>query len=565
MAIRDIGARAVIENLGPFLSGMNQYNQRMQKAIGVTRAFSETSRSVGVALTAISAPLVAFSALSVRTFASFEQSMARVRAITGATPAQFRAMESAAEEMGRTTVFSARQAAGALRFMSQAGLDVETQMTALPRVLELASAAQLDIAQSANIVTNVMAGFGIEVSELSKANDILTIAFTSANTDLTQLATAMKFAGPVARGAGQEFDETAAILARMGNAGIQASMAGTSLRRGIINLINPSRQARQTIDRLGVKVFDASGKMRSMVDILDDLKAAEISTTDAAVIFGARAVSAFLPFLEGGTEGIRALTTEMREMQGVTAEISEIQLDTLTGSLTLLTSASEGLQISLGRVLAPTIRDLAEDIRPILTGLGAWIEAHPTLSKIIAAGAAIVLALGVALIGLSVILPGIAVGVFLLATSGFTLSAAFFPITAIVLGITAAIVAGIFIWRNWATIIEFVKDRANDLIGVLNKVIELMLKANPLFLALERFGLVSAPTIPTFGTGGTMFRSGTALVGERGPELVNLPAGATVSPVSNEVSFNVTANYSNPQEPQSIALDLEALAMQALT
>ena len=132
----------------------------------------------------------------------------------------------------------------------------------------------------------------------------------------------------------------------------------------------------------------------------------------------------------------------------------------------------------------------------------------------------------------------------------------------VVLGIAAAIAAGILIWKNWATIVDFMKEGVNDLIDVLNFLIKVFFKLNPLLFALESFGIITAPEIPNFAHGGTQRRSGLALVGERGPELVNLPAGAQVAPISPTVNnFNITANYTNPQDPQTIRLDLEAIAL----
>ena len=561
MAVEKLGAELVIENLGPFLGGMKRFNDSMGKGVTRARALAEGTRTIGVAMTAISAPITAFAAVSLRTFGNFEQSMARVRAITGATPEQFDRLTAAAEEMGRTTVFSAREAAGALQFMSQAGLDVETQMKALPQVLQLAAAAQIEIARAADIVTNVMAGFGLEVEELTRANDVMTIAFTSANTDLTQLSQAMKFAGPVARGTGQSFEETTAILARMGNAGIQATQAGTALRRGLINLLSPSGQAERTINELGLVVFDASGKMRSLVDLLDDMRAANITTAQATEIFGARAISAFLPFLEQGTSGIRDLTNEMLTLQGVTAEISAVQLDTMKGDLTLLTSASEGLQVTIGRALSPAVRELAQALQPVLVDIAAWIERHPKLTRIIAAGAVIITGLGIALIGLSVILPGIAIGVLALSAAGFTLSAAFLPVTLIVLGITAAIAGAILVWRNWDRILFKVRGTAIKVGDIIKTIIGLLLRLNPLLFGLDLLGIIDLPSLPSFGSGGIQQRSGMALVGERGPEVVHLPGGSQVTPTSRTITNNITANYTNPQEPQSIRLDMETLAM----
>src|SRR5690625_3127631 len=116
-------------------------------------------------------------------------------------------MTELARELGATTQFSASQAADAMSFLSMAGFDVNQTMTAMPAVLNLAAAAQLDMAQSADIASNIMAGFNMDASELSGAVDVLAKSFTSSNTDLSQLGEAMKMVGPVASGFGVQFEE----------------------------------------------------------------------------------------------------------------------------------------------------------------------------------------------------------------------------------------------------------------------------------------------------------------------------------------------------------------------
>lgn len=569
MALRDIGVRTVIENLGTFLQGVDRYNQGIDRMEARTRRFGERARTTGAALTALSAPILGIAALGVRTFGTFEQSMARVGAVSMATEEDLARLTETAQVMGETTVFSARQAAGALSFMAQAGLDVEEQIGALPQVLQLAAAGQLQLANAADIVTNVMAGFGLEVTELTRANDVLVTGFTRANTDLTQLGQAFKFAGPVAKAAGVSFEETAGALALMGNAGIQASLAGTSLRGAITRLLNPSAEAAQILDRLGINVLDASGNLRPLVDIIGQLESAGISAADAMTVFGLRAGPGMLALVEQGSTSLQQLVTDMENSGGTAESIATRQLDTLQGSLTLLTSATEGLQISLGRALAPTIRTLATDIIPVITAVSAWLARHPRLTTVIVASAAVMAAFGVGLLAIGFIIPGIVTGFGLLTTAvafltgGFAaLSIAMGPITLIVLGITAAVAAGVLIWRNWSRIVDFVKDRINNIITIINRLIDVLTVVNPLLGALSLFG-VRIPDIPQFAHGGTAGRTGAAIVGERGPELVRLPAGAQVTPISRSNTFNVNANYSDRQEPGNIRLDLEALIMQA--
>ena len=117
-----------------------------------------------------------------------------------------------------------------------AGINSTDSISALPNVLNLATAGSLELSNAADIVTNVMSGFGISADDVGKATDVLVTGFTSANTDFQQLGEAFTYAGPVAKAAGLGFEETSATLALLGNAGIQASMAGTTLRGAITRL-----------------------------------------------------------------------------------------------------------------------------------------------------------------------------------------------------------------------------------------------------------------------------------------------------------------------------------------
>ncbi len=562
--IEDIGVRTVIENLGQFLSGMDRYNRAIGRAEESTRRFGERATRAGASLAAMAAPILGIAALSLRTFASFEQSMAKVEAITQATAEEMAELTAIAQEMGRTTVFTAQESAQALSFMAMAGLSVTEQMGALPQVLQLAAAGALDLGSAADIVTNIMAGFGLEVDELGRANDVLVTGFTSANTDLVQLAQAFKFAGPVAKAAGITFEETAASLALMGNAGIQASMAGTGLRGAITRLLNPSNEAASVIENLGIQVLDASGKMLPLVDIIEQLETSGLTAANAMQIFGQRAGPAMLALVSQGSAALRELVVEMEASGGTAQRIAEVQLDTFQGSLTLLKSAAEGAQIAIGEALAPAMRSLAEALQPILSGLAIWIGQNPALVLTVTALAAIVGTLGIGLVAVGFILPGVIAGIGImttaiafLTTAVLGLFAALGPVGLVILAIGAALVVGLIIWRNWEKVLGAVKTVLNAIASVINVILE------GLALIPRLFGLdFSVPNIPAFAGGGVS-RGGPGLVGERGPEVVSMPPGAVVSPVSRSSTFNVTAHYSRQQDPQTLRSDLEAMTMAA--
>ena len=324
---------------------------RVELQIKVTDRFSAGLASVQTklgrataAITSMRGALVALGAVTVftsmiRTMADFEKAMNRVRAVSQATAGQFNALKEQARELGETTVFSAQEVAEGMGFLAQAGFQTNEIIAAMPSTLNLAAAAQLDLATTADIVSNVMQGYGLDASEAGRATDVMTKAFISSNTDLTQLGQAMKFAGPVAKGMGLEFEETAAALGLMGNAGIQATMAGTGLRGALVRLASPTRLVKDTLDELGVSVVNSAGKMDSLVEIVRKLEESGATTTQIMEIFGQRAGPAMAVLIEQGSVALTEFTAKLKDSGGTAKRVADIQLEGLAGALRLLQSA----------------------------------------------------------------------------------------------------------------------------------------------------------------------------------------------------------------------------------
>jgi TP901 family phage tail tape measure protein len=327
-------------------------------------AIGTAARTAGLAITTgFSLPLAAISILAVKTFAEFEKGMNRVLAVTGATDAGFQELTNTAEELGRTTVFTARQAADAMGFLGLAGFKTNEIIGAMPDVLNLAAAGQLEVAEAADIAAKVMRGFGLEVDQLGPATDVLTKAFTIANTNLSQLGQAFKFAGPVARAAGISFNQTVGALALMADAGFQATLGGTALRGAMVRLLNPSAAMQKAMNKIGLSSKDATGKLLPLDEIIRQL---EPHAEDAGLImelFGLRAGPAMASLIARGADALVDFTRKLDNAGGTAARIAEIQLRGLAGQWILLKSAIEGVGISLGRELAPAFTSLLQTLR----------------------------------------------------------------------------------------------------------------------------------------------------------------------------------------------------------
>ena len=202
-----------------------------------------------------SAATVAFAAVAAKAVgmaSGYDLAMRSVQAKTQASGELMDLLSAQAREMGRTTVHSATEAARGQAFLAQAGFNANEVLAALPGTLNLATAGELGLAEAADIASNVLTGFGLSVSEADRVADVLALTAQSTNTNVTQMGGAMKFAAAVAAASGGDFEETAAAIGLLANAGFQGESGGTALRGAMTKLLNPTKQAQKILDELGV-------------------------------------------------------------------------------------------------------------------------------------------------------------------------------------------------------------------------------------------------------------------------------------------------------------------------
>ena len=314
-------------------------------------------------------------AFAFREMLAFSEAINNVKAVSGATGKEFEKLKKQAQDLGRTTRFSATQAAQGQAFLAKAGFESKKIFDAMPDTLNLAAAANLDLGTSADIVSNVMAGYGIQTQDLGFAVDVLTKAFTSSNTDLQQLGEAMKYAGPVAKAFNQDFAETTAILGAMGNAGFQGSLGGIALKNAIVRLGDPVPKVAKTIKALGIKINGTDGEMLHMIDIMKQLEKSGASAAQIMTIFGLRAGPAMAALLTQGSKGIQESIKQLKEADEISKKISETQMEGLYGAWTKLTSAISGTVIALGQAgLEDLLVGILNTIRGVVIGVGKVLE-----------------------------------------------------------------------------------------------------------------------------------------------------------------------------------------------
>ncbi|MGA1603841.1 MAG: phage tail tape measure protein, partial [Prochlorothrix sp.] len=332
----------------------------------------------------LAAPVLALGAGAIQTAGSFEASMNKVAAVTGATGDEFEQLRSQAMQMGATTQFSASQAAEAQQYLSMAGFNTQQTMEALPHTLNLAAAGALDLGQAADISSNILSGMGMAISELPHLNNVLAQTARSANVDVAMMGESFKYVGPVANATGQSVEMMAAAIGILGNAGIQGSQAGTVLRAGLIRLANPPRMAREALEELRTEIHNSDGSMRSFDSILRDMSESGASIGQMATIFGTEAAPGIMALMESLSNedprgNLSGLTEELGNTGTVAQEMADIQMQGFAGGVMLLQSAMEGLAIAVGDT---GLLDWAAGAVQGLAGFVSWLtQLNPNILK----------------------------------------------------------------------------------------------------------------------------------------------------------------------------------------
>lgn len=313
---------------------------------------------------------------TIQTTAQFEQSMAKVKAITGATGEEFDTLTSFARELGATTMMSATESADAMAFLGMAGWQTSEILAGLPAILDLTVASGKDFATVADIVSDNLTAFGLTANDATMYADSLAYAMTHANVNMDTLGESLKYIAPVATSAGVSMQEAVAMTMMLGDAGIKGSQAGTTLRTVMLNLTGANEKATAKLKELGVAVFDSEGKTRSFADIIRDLNKATEGMTDAQktaianTLVGKTAVSGFSVLLEQGADKLEAYTEGIHNSSGASEEMATIMGDTLQGKVKIFESAMQDLQITIGNALLPTLTAGVESLTNFVTWLG---------------------------------------------------------------------------------------------------------------------------------------------------------------------------------------------------
>lgn len=323
-------------------------NQRFERSLASTSRTGAQLRNVlGGLFAGVSGAFVLRDAT--RVIAGFEESLATLRGVTGldSQSAQFEELQNQARQLGATTRFTAQQAAEGQVFLARAGFDAQQVLSALPATLSLASAGQLELGQAADIASNAVTQFNLSASETGRVADSLVNVANNANTNVAQLAEALKYAGPIANAFGLSIETTNAALGKLGDAGIQATLAGTGLRGTLAALATPSTEAAARIADLVGNLDQVDVSTRGLIPVLKSFRDANLDVIDAFDIFGRRNAGVALTLVKS-VDQIQALIKVQSEGAGAAKKFADIQNDTLRGSFLALRSAVEAAYLSVG-------------------------------------------------------------------------------------------------------------------------------------------------------------------------------------------------------------------------
>lgn len=503
----DLVARLRLQD--DFSARMRKANNQMGKAQRETGKLSNGFKKLGGVLAGlgitVSAAAIAKSVIS--TGVTFDKTMSKVQAVTGATGEEMQRLRDQSKQLGRDTVHSASEAAEAQAFLGQAGFKTNEILASMPGLLDLASAGTLDLGNAADIASNVMSGFNLKAEEMGRISDVLAQAAASANTDVQQLGDGMSYVAPIASSMGIELEEVAAGIGIMSDAGIQGQRAGTALRGTIAALSDPTSALTKKLNAAGLSAEDVSPKFNSMSEIIANLEGAGFKASDALELVGMNAGPGLAALMTAGSEEMDKFTKELENSEGAAKRMADILRDNLGGAWDGFKSALEGVSIEIFEMAEPSMRSFVEwlteitaklpdlfekakphlsDMKETLTGIvdglkpivNAFIDNFPLIKELVI-GAAIAIgtfktiALGLNAVSTVITVLGTLKGILLgttTATWGLNTALLANPLTWVVVGIAAVVAAGVLLWRNWDTIKEKALELWDKMVEIFGNV-----------------------------------------------------------------------------------------------
>lgn len=344
---------------------IDKFGNEVQEASDKTSVFADVLKAELLAsaikegIKALANGIKTIAVAATETGSNFEASMSQVAATMGMTTdeiangsAAYETLNKAAQDCGKSTMFSASQSAEALNYLALAGYDAEKAAATLPKVLNLAAAGGLDLAYASDLVTDSMAALGLETSELDNYIDEMAKTSQKSNTSVAQLGEATLVCAGTVSLTGQSLETMNTALGVMANNGLKGAEGGTHLRNVLLSLSAPTDSASAAIKSLGLQVYDSEGNMRDLNDIITDMNSLmsdmtqEKKTNLIKTIFNKTDVAAVNALLKSTNGEYGTLNAQIKDCSGAAQAMADTLNDNLKGKVTILQSALEGLGIT---------------------------------------------------------------------------------------------------------------------------------------------------------------------------------------------------------------------------
>lgn len=517
-----IEMEAELKNVNEQLSKTNEQieSSKLDKFAESCQSVSEKAEDFGNKMMGVTDKIADIAEMSIETAAGFESGMSKVRAVSGATEEDMGKLTNKAREMGKNTKFSAEQAAGAFNYMAMAGWKTNDMLNSIEGVMHLAAASGEELATTSDILTDAMTAFHIKVDETTNgvANathvaDVMAAAMSNANTNVSLMGEGFKYCAPVAGALGFSLEETAEAIGLMSNSSVKGTMSGTAMRRVMTALAGDIELSGQKIGEMTIRTKDSNGKMRELNDILKECRYAfsQMSESEQAAnaqaLVGQHAMSGFLALINAAPEDIDKLRGSIENCDGRAEEMAKTMEDNLNGQITILKSAVQELEISVGNKLLPTAKNVINFAQKVVDKLNEMSDGKKTV--IVAVGL-MVAAIGPLAVGFGKVAWGISesikagkafgsavagivskitaktaatvadtvatttatavTGGMTAAQTALNLAMSLCPILLIVAAIAALIAAGVLLCKNWDQVKEettglwgHIKDKFNSI------------------------------------------------------------------------------------------------------
>lgn len=358
-----------------FKADTSQLLGEISKISPMLRDMGENLKEAGTKLSAaITVPMTAIAGLGLTAFAGFEQSMNRVQAMTGAARENLKGLSDQALELGSATQFSSSKIATAMGDLASAGLTVEQIYQGIPGVLDFAAAGQIHLADAAKTATNIMHEFGMQASDMGKIADTLAFAASKSSGEVKDFGVAFQYFGPIAKVANISLAETAAAFELLANAGVRGSKAGTAMRQMISALENPSKQAADAMERLGIEVTNADGKLLPLSELIRNLRPLLEDTGAGFQIFGRR-FSDVLSIIQAGPTKFEELASAAEHAEGAAGKMASTLMQGFSGEWKRFIDELDTMRVKIGAALAPVAEQVLRNFgEPIIRVIGTLAD-----------------------------------------------------------------------------------------------------------------------------------------------------------------------------------------------